>query len=126
MQIFEKLCWQISIEHDAFIFFTPEYNRSVAPASKNVIDVVSKDPAGNPWAKKKATVFSATTGGTGAMAGNHALRQAFVFVDLIPMQQPEVYLAKVDTLFDEQGNMVKETKDFLASVVKTFVDYIEA
>lgn len=111
--------------YDAFIFFTPEYNRSYAPAIKNLIDIVSKAPEGNSWAKKPAAVFSASTGGYGGMAGNHALRQSFIFVDLIPMQQPEVYLAKVQELFDENGEMVEKTKMFLDKAVKSFLNHIK-
>ncbi len=108
---------------DAYLFFTPEYNRSYAPAIKNVIDVGSRDPQGNPWAKKPAAIFSASMGGFGGMAGNHALRQAFIYVDLILMQQPEVYLAHVDQLFDENGSLNKDTKAFLAGATQAFVDF---
>jgi chromate reductase len=59
------------------------------------------------------------------MAGNHALRQSFVYVDMIPMQQPEIYLAKVDTLFDEQGQMVDRTRNFLQRGVLAFVDHVK-
>ncbi|MDO5036797.1 MAG: NAD(P)H-dependent oxidoreductase [Tissierellia bacterium] len=109
--------------YDAYLFFTPEYNRSYGPAIKNLIDVGSRDPEGNLWAKKPAGVFSASMGGYGAMAGNHALRQAFIYVDLIAMQQPEVYLAKVQDLFDENGKMVERTESFLKKAVDAFVDH---
>lgn len=111
--------------YDAFVFFTPEYNRSLAPALKNAIDVGSTDPNGNVWAKKPAAVFSASISGLGAMASNHALRQAMVYVDLMPMQQPEVYLAKAQDLFDENGNMVEGTKGFLKNVVKAFEEHAD-
>ncbi len=104
-------------KYDAYLFFTPEYNRSYTPAIKNVIDIVSRTPGGNPFAKKGAGVISASIGGYGGMAANHALRQAFIFVDLIPMQQPEVYLSRIDTLFDAEGNMLNSTKEFLHTVV---------
>lgn len=112
-------------KYDGYIFFTPEYNRSLAPALKNLIDVVSVDPNGNAWAKKPAAVFSATMGPTGAMASNLALRQAFVYVDLIPMQQPEVYLSTIQDSFDEEGNMTDRTRNFLAKAVDAFVKHAE-
>lgn len=112
-------------KYDAYIFFTPEYNRSYAPAIKNVIDVGSRDPEGNPWAKKTAAVFSASMGGYGAMAGNHALRQSFIYVDLIPMQQPEIYLSKVQDLFDKNGQIIEKTKIFLEKTVKSFVEHVD-
>lgn len=118
-----KLIRETIKSYDSFIFFTPEYNRSYAPAIKNVIDVVSKDPRGNGWKKKPAAVFSSSTGGFGGMAGNHALRNSFIAVDLIAMQQPEVYLSKVDTLFDDNGQMVESTKTFLNSALMSFIDH---
>lgn len=106
---------------DAYIFFTPEYNRSYTPVIKNVIDIVSRAPKGSSWAKKPAAVYSVSMGGYGAMAANHALRQVFIYVDLIPMQQPEVYLSKVQELFDESGDMIESTKVFLQKSVDAFV-----
>lgn len=107
--------------HDAFIFFMPEYNRSYAPAIKNAIDIASRGPLGNMWAQKPVALFTASTGNSGGMAGNHALRQVFVFVDMIAMQQPEVYLPHVDTLFSEDGRLQERTKDFLQRATDAFI-----
>ncbi|MDO5302214.1 MAG: NAD(P)H-dependent oxidoreductase [Tissierellia bacterium] len=112
-------------KYDGYMFFVPEYNRSYAPAAKNVIDVGSTNPEGNLWAGKPAAVFSASMGGFGGMAANHALRQVFTFVDLIPMQQPEVYLSKIQEFFDEEGNMVEGTKSFLKGAAEAFVAHMD-
>lgn len=112
-------------KYDGYIFFTPEYNRSYAPAIKNIIDIGSKAKEGNIWANKPATVFSASTGDYGGIAGNLALRQVLVCVNLIPMQRPEIYLAKVDTLFDENGEMVEKTKKRLEKAVLAFVEHVK-
>ncbi len=111
---------------DAYIFFTPEYNRTFAPAAKNVIDICSVDPEGNAWAKKPVAIFSASIGGYGGMAANHALRQSFIFVDAILMQQPEVYLSSVHTMFDEQGKMADDKQAFLKQAVQAFMEYIKS
>ena len=42
---------------------------------------------------------------------------------LITMNQPEVYIAAVHTLFDEDGNLVKDTKTFLEDSTRAFVDF---
>lgn len=110
-------------QYDGYIFFTPEYNRSYAPAIKNVIDIGSRAKEGNVWAKKPAAVMSATMGPLGAMAGNQALRQVFVVVDLIPLQQPEVYLSRVQNLFDDDGNMVPDTQEFIKLATAAFEDH---
>lgn len=110
-------------KYDGYIFFTPEYNRSLAPSLKNVIDIGSRDPQGNLWDGKVAAVFSASMGPSGAAMGNHALRQSFVYVNLITMNQPEVYLSKVHTLFDEDGNLVKDTRTFIEESARAFIDF---
>ena len=110
-------------KYDAYIFFTPEYNRSFAPVLKNVIDIGSRDPKGNLWDGKVAAVFSASMGSTGGAMGNHALRQSFVYVNLITMNQPEVYIPAIHTLFDEEGNLIDGTRTFLEDSTRAFVDF---
>ena len=110
-------------KYDSYLFFTPEYNRSLAPALKNVIDIGSRDPKGNLWYGKPAAVFSASMGTSGGAMGNHALRQSFVYVNLITMNQPEVYISAIHTLFDKEGNLVSDTKTFLEDSTRAFVDF---
>lgn len=110
-------------KYDGYIFFTPEYNRSLAPSLKNVIDIGSRDPRGNLWDGKVAAVFSASMGSTGGAMGNHALRQSFVYVNLITMNQPEVYIPAIHTLFDEEGNLVDSTRIFVEDATRAFVDF---
>ena len=62
-------------------------------------------------------------GTSGGSMGNHALRESFIYVNLITMNQPEVYIAAVHTLFDEDGNLVKDTKTFLEDSTRAFVDF---
>ena len=110
-------------KYDAYIFFTPEYNRSLAPALKNVIDIGSRDPKGNIWDGKAAAVFSASMGSSGAMMANFALKDNFVYVNLITMNQPEVYISKVHTLFDEKGRLVEDTKKFVEYSARDFIQF---
>lgn len=110
-------------KYDGYIFFTPEYNRSLAPSLKNVIDIGSRDPEGNLWDGKVAAVFSASMGSSGAIMGNHALRQSFVYLNLLAMNQPEVYIPAVHTLFDEDGNLIDSTRIFVEDSTRAFVDF---
>lgn len=121
LQTYKKLRDDVRL-YDGYIFFTPEYNRSYAPAIKNVIDIVSHDPEGNSWEKKPAAVFSASIGSMGGMAANHALRQSFIFVDMFAMQQPEVYLGHVHDLFKD-GEIIPGAKHLLEHAVLEFVEY---
>lgn len=110
-------------KYDAYLFFTPEYNRSLAPALKNVIDIGSRDPKGNLWDGKVAAVFSASMGTSGGAMGNHSLRKSFIYVNLITMNQPEVYIASIHTLFDEKGDLAADTRTFLEDSTRAFVDF---
>lgn len=108
-----------------FIFGTPEYNRSIPATIKNAIDVGSRPYGESKWNQKGAGIISVTPGGTGAMAANHALRQTFIFIDLIPMQQPEAYLSDIEEYIEEDGSLSEKTVEILQEFVDAFVKHIE-
>lgn len=112
--------WKEVNEADGFIFFTPEYNRSFTPALKNALDVGSRWPKRNPWRHKPAAIFSASPGSLGGMAANLALRQVFVGLDILPLQQPTVFLSGVDQLFDG-GKLNEDTKAYLQKAVNALL-----
>lgn len=107
------------------IFVTPEYNRSVPAVLKNAIDVASRPYGHNVWAKKPALVISSSIGIIGGFGANHHLRQSLTSVDIPTLQQPEVYLSNVASLFDERGNMNDKSKAFLQSVISSYASWVE-
>ncbi|KFF00637.1 NADPH-dependent FMN reductase [Chryseobacterium formosense] len=107
---------------DGVIFVTPEYNRSVPAVLKNAIDVGSRPYGKSVWDKKPAAIFSNSPGNLSAFGANHHLRQSLVFLNMPTMQQPEVYIAHVNDLFDEEGNMKEGgTKDFIKKAVESYI-----
>lgn len=109
---------------DALLFVIPEYNRSVPGAVKNAIDIGSKPTGRNCWAGKPACVISQSTGPLGGLAGAFALKQVLAGVGAATLPHPEVYLGRVATLFDPQGQLVPETQDFLRGVLANFESWI--
>lgn len=109
-------------ELDGFIFITPEYNRSVPAVLKNALDIGSRPYGKSVWDGKPGAIFSNSPGAVGGFGANHHLRQSLVFLNIPVMQQPEVYLAKVNELFDE-GGTIKEgsTKDFIKNAVDSYI-----
>jgi chromate reductase len=107
---------------DGVIFITPEYNRSVPAVLKNALDAGSRPYGKSVWNAKPAAVFSSSPGNLSAFGANHHLRQSLVFLNMPAMQQPEVYLQKVNELFDENG-VLKEgtTKEFLQKAVNEYI-----
>ncbi|MBI1191776.1 MAG: ACP phosphodiesterase [Bacteroidetes bacterium] len=109
---------------DGFLFFTPEYNRSVPAVLSNAIDVASRPYGKNNWAGKPGAVVSVSISALGAFGANHMLRQSMVFVDVPMMQQPEAYVGNVKKLFDESGNLVEDTKKFLQNFMDAYEKWV--
>ncbi|AMR32479.1 NADPH-dependent FMN reductase [Mucilaginibacter sp. PAMC 26640] len=111
---------------DGVILITPEYNRSVPAVLKNALDVGSRPYGKSVWDAKPAAVFSNSPGNLSAFGANHHLRQSLVFLNVPTMQQPEVYLPKVNELFDDDG-VIKDgsTKDFLQKAVDAYIIWFQ-
>ncbi len=109
---------------DAYLFVTPEYNRSIPPVIKNALDVGSRPYGQNVWGGKKGAVISVSPSAIGGFGANHALRQAVVFLDITMLQQPEMYIGGVAKLLDQDGNTIEATTAFLQKFVTQFVGFI--
>ena len=90
---------------DALLFVTPEYNRSVPAALKNALDVGSRPYGKSVWSKKPAAIFTGSPGMTGGFGSNHHLRQSCVFLNLHPLNKPEVFSNAFAGGFDAAGNL---------------------
>ncbi|MGH7623709.1 MAG: NADPH-dependent FMN reductase [Gemmatimonadaceae bacterium] len=111
---------------DAFLFATPEYNRSVPGVLKNALDVGSRPSGRSGMTGKPAAVVSVSTGSIGAFGANHHLRQSLVYLDMPIMQQPEAYIGGVAKLLGPDGTLTQDsTREFLRKFVQTFETWIE-
>lgn len=112
--------------HQAVLFVTPEYNRSVPGVLKNAIDVGSRPYGKSVWDRKPAAVMSVSPGAIGAFGANHHLRQSLVFLNMPTMQQPEAYVGGAAALFDEDGSLVEKSQDFFLNFINSFARWVEA
>lgn len=113
-------------EFDAFLFVTPEYNRSVPAVLSNALDIGSRPYGESVWDGKAAAIISQSPGNIGGFGANHHLRQKLVFLNTPVLQQPEAYISNVSTLLDENGKVSnEETVQFLQAFVDAFIDLIE-
>ncbi|MDR1668899.1 MAG: NAD(P)H-dependent oxidoreductase [Oscillospiraceae bacterium] len=108
----------------AYLFVTPEYNRSLPPVLKNALDIGSRPFGQNVWGGKKGAVVSVSPGAVGGFGANHALRQAVVFLDIQLLQQPEMYIGGVAKLLDENGAVVESTGAYLQKFVTRFAAFL--
>ncbi|MDB6052271.1 MAG: phosphodiesterase [Pseudomonas sp.] len=114
------------IAADAFLFVTPEYNRSVPGVLKNAIDVGSRPYGQSAWGGiKPAAVVSASPGAIGGFGANHHLRQSLVFLNVPCMQQPEAYLGNAGTFFDEAGSVSENVKPFLQGFIDAYAAWVQ-
>lgn len=111
---------------DAYLFVTPEYNRSVPAVLKNAIDIGSRPKSDSVWNKKPAGVISQSPGLLGGFGANHHLRQSLTTLNMPVVQQPEVYLSHSADLLDDHGVIQNEgTIAFLQSFIDELVRLIE-
>lgn len=92
---------------DALLFVTPEYNFSIPGVLKNAIDWVSRPPD-PPFAGKPAAIMSAAGGMLGGARAQYHLRQVFVFVDVHPLNKPEVIVPRAPDKFDAELRLTDE------------------
>ncbi len=111
---------------DGFLFVSPEYNRSVTAVLKNAVDVGSRPYGESVWGGKPGAIISVSPGAMGGFGANHHLRQSFVFLDILPMQQPEAYIANAARLFDADGRLTDEsTRKYIAKFLAAFTAWVE-
>ena len=92
---------------DGLVLACTEYNYSLAPALKNILDWASREPDNALLAGKPVAIMGAG-GGMGTSRAQYHLRQVCVFLDLRPLNKPEVFANAFAGGFDANGNLIDE------------------
>ena len=104
---------------DAILFVTAEYNYSIPGVLKNAIDWASRPYGDSAWTGKPVAVMGASIGMFGTARAQYHLRQVFVFLNMHPLNQPEVMIAKAAERFDANGNLTDEkTRDLIRQLLQ--------
>jgi chromate reductase len=107
---------------DALLFVTPEYNYSVPGVLKNAIDWASRPYGDSAWTGKPAAIMGASVGNLGTARAQYHLRQIFVFLNVLVLQQPEVLIANASTRFDKDGTLSDEpTREHVRKLLASLV-----
>jgi len=93
---------------DAVLFVTPEFNYSIPGVLKNAIDWGSRPYGDSCWQAKPVAVMGASPGPFGSARAQYHLRQCFVFLDMHPLNKPEVLIGGAAQKFDAGGNLTDE------------------
>lgn len=109
---------------DAVLIVTPEYNRTMPAALKNVIDVASRPYNDSVWTAKKVAVVTASPGAYGGRASGLDVRKSMQMLSAQMMISPEVYLSRASDSLDDEGKVVPKTQEFLKKFVSEFIKFI--
>ncbi len=108
---------------DAVLMVTPEHNYSIPGVLKNAIDWASRPYGDNSFEGKAVAIMSASTGMLGGARAQYHLRQTFVFLNMRPLNRPEVFVTFAPEKFDENGGLKDEKT---REVVRGFLVSLEA
>ncbi|HUQ73096.1 MAG TPA: NAD(P)H-dependent oxidoreductase [Burkholderiales bacterium] len=107
---------------DAILISTAEYNYGMPGVLKNAIDVASRPYGDSAWNGKPCAIMSAAASMGGGVRAQYQLRQAFVFLNLDAVLQPEVAIGNAMQRFDAQGNLTDETsKKLIGQLLQNLV-----
>ncbi len=111
-------------EADALLIATPEYNYSIPGVLKNAIDCASRPVIGNPLENKPVAIMSASTGRFGGARAQYHLRQTFVFLNMPPINRPEVMMSDAAHNVDENGNVTNEqTRQLIRQLLEALAQW---
>ena len=111
-------------EADAILIATPEYNYSVPGVLKNAIDWATRPYGDNPFNEKPVAIMSASVGMLGGARAQYHLRQIFVFLNMYPINGPEVIVTFAQDKFDANGKLIDEnTQKYLRQLLQNLVNW---
>jgi chromate reductase len=109
---------------DALLIASPEYNYSIPGVLKNAIDWASRPYIDKVFDGKPVALMSASVGRLGGARAQYHLRQSFIFLNMYPINYPEVMLPSADKYVDENGNLTnEETKKLIRELLKALVQW---
>jgi chromate reductase len=107
---------------DAILIATPEYNYSVPGILKNAIDSASRPYGDNAFEGKPVAVMGASIGMLGTARAQYHLRQSFVFLNVYPLNQPEVMVPFAQEKIDQNGRVTdQKTKEKIRELVESLI-----
>lgn len=109
---------------DGIIFVTPEHNRSIPAALKNVIDWGTRPSGKNSFLNKTTFVMGASSGLIGTAVAQIHLKQIMLHLGAKVIGKPEFHLSNVQEKFNEAGELTDEkTKEYLRKALEAVVNY---
>jgi chromate reductase len=109
---------------DALLIATPEYNYSISGVLKNAIDWASRPYGDNAFEGKPVAIMSASVGMLGGARAQYHLRQILVFLDMHPINRPEVMMPAATDKVNASGTVTDETtRGLIRDLMKNLVEW---
>lgn len=71
-------------------------------------------------------IMSASTGMLGGARAQYHLRQTFVFLEMVPLNRPEVFVTFAPQKIDGQGKLTDEkTREVIGKLLEALVDWTQ-
>jgi chromate reductase, NAD(P)H dehydrogenase (quinone) len=107
---------------DAILIATPEYNYSIPGVLKNAIDWSSRPYGDNAFEGKPAALMGASIGMLGTARAQYHLRQSLIFLDLYPLNKPEVMVPFASEKVDIEGRLTDpKTREKIKELLEALV-----
>jgi chromate reductase len=107
---------------DAILIATPEYNYSIPGVLKNAIDNASRPYGDNAFHGKPVAIMGASIGMLGTARAQYHLRQSLVFLNMYPLNQPEVMVPLAQEKIDQNGRVTdQKTREKIKELLEALV-----
>ncbi len=107
---------------DALLIATPEYNYSMPGVLKNALDCASRPYGDNALEGKPVAIMGASVGMLGTARAQYHLRQSCVFLNMYPLNRPEVMVPFAQDKVDDQGRLTDQaTREKIGELVVALV-----
>lgn len=111
---------------EAFLFVTPEYNRSIPGALKNAIDWASRPWGKNSFARKPSAIIGTSPGRIGTAIAQAHLRSILAFCNSPLMNSIEAYIQFESGLITDDGEVHNPaTAEFLRNFITEFAGFVQ-
>jgi chromate reductase len=112
---------------DGLLFVTPEHNRSIPAAMKNVIDWVTRPSGQSKLRGKVCAIAGASRGSIRTAVAQSHLRTILIGHVAALQGRPEAFVQFKDGLIDDEDNITDEsTRKILQTFVDEFAKLVEA
>jgi chromate reductase len=107
---------------DAILIARPEYNYSIPGVLKNAIDWASRPYADNAFDDKPAALMGASISMLDTARAQYDLRRCCVFLNMYPLNQPEVMVPYCEDKIDQAGRVTDtHTREKIRALLESLV-----